>query len=224
MRVKADFKHISELNWDPYTGKDYFKSNIRILIIGESHYEKGVDIEKYKNKNFTNHVVNNHAIKGLKHSKLFSNLHKALFAEQKFNRQKLWDNLAFYNFVQRSMDSNKKRPSKEDFVKGWLTFFQIVESLKPTHCLFVGVGASKWLKNVRPDEMIKKCDNKINNTFPRKVSLKINDNAPINVIFIKHSSQYFSWSIWNEFLQNEMKEELNWLKKIIHIPLKTPKL
>lgn len=204
------------LKWDPYIGKNYFKNETRILVIGESHYKKGVDIEKYENKNFTNHVVKVHAIQG-KYSKLFPNFHKALFGELEFDEQKLWDNLAFYNFVQRSMETNKKRPTKNDFIEGWSTFFKIVEVLKPTHCLFIGLSASKTLRIAAEFKNIEilnfeRCP-KIQNTFPRKFSMRINNNKLINVIFIKHSSQYFSWSKWNDFLQKEIKNELIWLRQ-----------
>ena len=219
MKDKADFKHISELKWDPYIGKDYFKNKTKILIIGESHYKKGVDIEKYENRNFTNHVVNIHAIKG-KYSKLFPNFHKALFGKLDFDNQQLWDNLAFYNFVQRSMDSNKKRPSKDDFYNGWLTFFKIVEVLKPTHCIFLGVSAISTFRKAEQHKEnieIQKFERgpKIQNTFPREFTLRINNNLKITGILIKHTSQYFSWSKWNTYLQKEMEEELKWLKKIV---------
>jgi len=118
------------------------------------------------------------------------------------------------------MDSNKKRPSKDDFYNGWLTFFKIVEKLKPTHCIFLGVSAKNTFRKAEQhSENIKikyfERGSKIQNTFPREFILKLNNNLTINGILIKHTSQYFSWSKWNIYLQNKMGKELNWLKKMV---------
>ncbi len=38
---------IPTLTWLPWIGKDYFNSNKRLLIIGESHYSDGISDEAF---------------------------------------------------------------------------------------------------------------------------------------------------------------------------------
>ena len=37
------------------------------------------------------------------------------------------------------------------------------------------------------------------------------------ILFIKHSSQFFSWNKWNEYLKNEIGNQLSWFEERIDI-------
>lgn len=131
--VKADFKHITELYWNPFICKNYFENKHRILVISVSNYKNTNG--KFKEKQFTNYVVNEYAIEENNYSKLFSNFHKVLFGNMPFVKQKLWNNLTLYYFIQTPMESNKKKSSFNDFFDGWVKLFKMVETLKAPYPL-----------------------------------------------------------------------------------------
>ena len=49
-------------------------------------------------------------------------------------------------------------------------------------------------------------DFKINNTYPRTCKLTI-DNFDIDIIFLKHSSKYYSWEKWHEYISSKINTD-----------------
>jgi hypothetical protein len=134
-------------------------------------------------------------------------------------RAKLWRQLSFHNIVQRPMDYGKDRPKErpayEDFLNGWRLFAKIVESLKPKTCIFIGVAASDTFNQAMQAMGVKhtpvEWSDFMNNIYSRKgASVTINEQVT-NLIFLKHTSQYFSWELWNEYLEKMMPEDLTGL-------------
>lgn len=224
-----EFNKIKELKWSPYIGDKYYDSDKKILFLGESHYhDNNLNSIKWNNKpTFTREIHSEFAIrKNDKRTKLFYNLNRALFRNNdRIDTNILWNKLAFYNFIQSSMNTNKSRPNKNDFMKGWSTYFKLIEILKPEFCLFIGTESSKYLEKAikfSEYEIIKfEKFEKINNTFPREVKIKNIEGKVITLIFIKHTSQFFSWNEWNIFLKKEYQNEIEWLKKGIWLPKNT---
>ena len=223
------FENISELKWLPFIGDEYLSSKNKILIVGESHYQENNENSKqWNNKSsFTREIHSKIAIeKKYNKTKIFYNLNRALFRnDDRIDTNILWNKLAFYNFVQCSMNTRKSRPNKQDFIDGWLTFFKLTAILKPESCLFIGVRASDFLETVieKTDYELKSLQKleKINNTYPRKATLIDPTGKEIKLLFIKHSSQFFSWNEWNNFMRNQYPNELKWLKSGIWLPKNT---
>jgi hypothetical protein len=221
---KDILKKIPKLKWYPFIGKDYENgvSEKKILLVGESHYHENNEqsISKHDRPEFTKIVINELAIQRRYWStKMFSNLHRTLIGNDIFDSAKLWNSLAFYNFVQRPMETNKGRPTESDLMSGWEVFFKVVEVLNPDVCIFIGTGSSNFLieyvnKN-RTDIKINefKWLKKIGRTYPRKAKLELN-NREILLHFIQHTSQYYSWPKWHEHLKNEIPTELNYWREI----------
>lgn len=229
MKINPDFdKEFFSLNilkWLPFIGDNYLTVPTlnKLLIVGESHYyydNTQESINKVNTFDFTRHVISNHAIKRIvQKTKIFPNLHKALFAKDKINTKKFWSLISYYNFVQRPMKSKKERPTYDDFYNGWITFFEIIKIIKPKTCLFLGVGTFHSLKKAANDVNLKIRDSikedKISGTYPRKTILIDQWNYEIELIFIRHTSQYFNWTKWNNYLKVNMKQQLEWLDKRI---------
>ena len=100
----SDFNEIPELKWLPWVGRRFSKrpQDARLPIVGESIYEE--DGSKWdRNRNFTRHEVSDHAITRRCRARMWLNLEKLLFGTDEYDRKRFWQDVVFYNFVQRSM-------------------------------------------------------------------------------------------------------------------------
>lgn len=210
-------ENINGLTWLPWIGKEYFNSSKRLLIIGESHYSDGSTEQAFlankklasKNDFTRNTIIQTQIQKAYEHKPL-KNLFTALYGNKSINEEKLWSQLAYYNFVQRSMNysningqKNTEQPIIKDFDLGWETFIELVKILKPTDCIFIGVRAAEPFERMMDKLNIKRTDRivhpEINNVSPRTACITLDGNT-INLTFIKHTSAYFSPDAWSEFL------------------------
>lgn len=225
----SEFKKITELKWLPFIGKKYFDSDKKIMIIGESHYRKDnqTSIEWNNKPTFTRDIHSMIALgKKDDQTKVFYYLNRALFRnDSKIDTKVLWAKLAFYNFVQSSMHTRKSRPNENDYLKGWSNYFKLLPILKPDFCLFIGVQASDYLEKAIKKSEFKinefKKSEKINGTFPREVTIENPKGKEIKLLFIKHTSNFFSWDEWNVFMKNRYESELNWIKSGVIKPRNT---
>ena len=222
-----DDKVLSEvdgLKWLPWVG-DRFNSAppaCKILVVGESHYqgESQKSIDKHKSPDFTRAVIQDLAIeRNYYKTRIFPNFHRAIFRTDKFDSEAFWHLVSFYNFVQRPMNTNKGRPSYDDFYNGWKTFFELAETLNPTTCIFIGTSAVNSLSEAAKDAgleapEIKKGDF-ISNAYPRTAVLWDKSGRPHKLVFIRHTSQMFSWRKWNDYLKTEIPAQIEWLEKEI---------
>lgn len=216
------FNSIDNLKWLPWVG-DRFSSlafDQRLLIVGESHYHDNTpgSIEKHNSSNFTRQVIEELAIERLYYgTKIFPNLHRALFRNDEFDSPTFWNLVSFYNFIQRPMETNKGRPSYDDFYKSWFPFLEIIRILRPKTCLFIGTSAANSLTEALKEtdfvtDVVKREDY-ISNAYAKTSILKDKYGNETQLIFIRHTSQMFSWSKWNEYLQKKIPNELTWFSE-----------
>lgn len=208
------------LQYYPFIGKNYKTAKEQILIVGESHYaENNKESEEiHKDAYLTRAVVNDKGIaRSYGKTKTFTNFHKAMVSNDTFDSQKFWDLLAFYNFVQRPMFSSKHRPNTKDFKDGWRTFYKVIDVIKPTVIIFIGVKASDFLnKSLKMSEYSienYKWDDKISRTYPRIGNLIAKDGNSTQIIFMQHSGHHFSHHEWNKYLKKNLGTKLVCLKK-----------
>lgn len=226
--MEEEFKKINNLKWLPFIGEKYeITIENRMLIVGESHYydDKEGSKSKVEDTNWTRTMIEENAIDEVDwKTKIIPNFHKAMFKEDSFSKECFWNLAAYYNFIQRPMHTIKDRPSSEDFIKGWNTFFDLIKLAKPKICVFIGVSASDYLESaIQSTEWISdklKNGKPINGTYGRSVVLKDTDNNEIKLIFIKHTSMFFSWISWNNYLKNEIGDQLTWFENGIEIERK----
>lgn len=220
----------SGLTWLPWVGKNFKRRKHKVLVIAESHYSNEINPEKAKEdivkwldeKNLTRDVVTECPINGEWPNVTFSNLHRAILGTTEFETFKLWQEIAFYNFVQRPMEYRsdfRERPTYSDFLSGWKTFLTAVDILKPSLCIFVGVAASNSFNQAFDDLGISHSTmswgDQLNNVYKRcPVDISAGGNKT-KIIFIKHTSTYFSWEQWNQFLNYEARDVIESLKALI---------
>ena len=206
------FEEIQGLKWLPWIGAKYFDTEQRLLIVGESHYLLPKN-DKYYEKNkqeaeqpdFTRNVVQTYCLESTKPQLFYDNLNRCLFGKGDISkiafkdREKMWQQLAFYNFVQRPMKNNKKRPKSEDWDTGWKVFGELIKILKPTKCIFIGVAAAD---NYNPYECHRLKKEKVGNVAPRSFTVQLDEQLSVLCVAIKHTSHHFSWKEWRNFLKN----------------------
>ena len=222
---------IPNLSWLPWIGSDYFKNTNRLLIIGESQYPQGEtetvykeDLARVNGIDFTRNAVLQTQIQNHYKHPALDNLLKALLKNFPINKEKLWKEIAFYNFVQRVMNyssfNGKKteQPAIADFDEGWKVFVEVVKILKPTDCVFIGVSAAMPFERMMDQLNIKRTNRishyKIGNTNPISAAIEI-DGFTTNISFDKHSSAYFSPKDWNPFLEEQHGSIVRELKEKI---------
>jgi hypothetical protein len=216
------FKAIEKLNWLPWVG-DRFNSlslDNRLLIVGESHYHDNTpaSIEKHHSPTLTREVIEELAVQRWYYgTKIFPNLHRALFRNDEFDSATFWNLVSFYNFIQRPMDTNKGRPSYGDFYSSWFPFLEIIKLLKPKTCLFIGTSAANSLTQALQNTDFStegvNWEDFISNAYAKTAVLKDKDGNETQLIFIRHTSQMFSWNKWNEYLQKKIPDQLTWFNQ-----------
>ncbi len=200
-----DFESISELSWLPWVGSGY-GSKPKLLLIGESHYYRENQKELYEvDKNSTREAISESAIHEYWKVNTYKNLNKLLSGNDDGNNKQVWSKVAYHNICQRILAIGE-RPNYLDYVEGWKILFRVMKIIKPDVCISIGVEAynhleystkltSNNLKYMRKDE-------KISGTYARE-ALIINGKE-IKMIGIKHTSKYFSWHLWYEYLNRKL--------------------
>lgn len=213
-----ELEKISDLSWLPWVGSEFFSNTRRLLIVGESHYAQGEtpeefqeDLIRLKNPKFTRKLIEETQIHDFYKYRLLDNFWKAFFDKDP-NKKELWKNIAYYNFIQKSMDYSHKdglkgysAPNNSDFKEGWMVFAEVVKILQPTDCIFLGLKASVGFGNLKIDPAVSDFGYsyapKIGNMTPVGGHFTMNGQV-IDVSFIQHCSSHFSPAAWKSFLQN----------------------
>ncbi len=216
------FKKVENLKWIPWVGENYFTVPFekRILIIGESHYHDNSrsSIAMHNKVTFTRDVIKDMAInRNYYGTKLFKNLHLAMFGNDQFDTKKFWNAVSFYNFIQRPMRTNVERPNRNDWLIAWKVFAELCIILQPNICLFIGTSAAyyigDWIKQSKFLNQGVNWKTKIGSSYAKTALLKHKNLPEVKLIFIRHCSSMFSWNKWHNFLQKEMHDQLRWHNK-----------
>lgn len=221
------FKKIQSLNWLPWVGKNYTKqpAGKKLLIVGESHYVPlGEDPDDvYSHMDWTRKFVSKEGLKltslytGNAINPLVCNTERAIFNEKcptDENKKNLWYSVAFYNLIQRLLTSinTEDRPTEKDFLTGWEVFLKVIDILNPNICLVLGKAGfgllGHYLKNNPTDWSIR-----VEIHGQEKIAFLSKNEREIKLIFIRHPSQYFSWTKWAEIINQQVFENNNWYSK-----------
>lgn len=209
--MKEELKE--KLLWKPWVGENFSKRNNKLLLVGESHYtvdENGNHDPDCFNDFMTNDETTINVIKRHLNGKnwnLFSNIYRALFKTSKIETNSFWSKIAFYNFIQRPMKTNKDRPSNDDFKKSYQPFFELISELDISHCIFLGNSSERHFDGELQKnsflKMQKKSEKEKIGRYWATMKTITKGEKEIKIYFIKHPSQYFSWEKWNEYLNRK---------------------
>ena len=201
---------ILSLSWLPFVGKNYLKSDQKILIVGESHYVPEDDDEEfYARKEWTREYILKEGLElepwymGTAKNALTREIEKTISGGLD---KETWNNVAFFNLIQRLLSSINKvdRPTYNDIIDGLKAFKEVVPILDPDMIIFCGVEAGKHFEQIHhdPDFKIEEIDLpkvKINGAYPRQYDLTFN-NKTRRCTFVKHPSMGYSVEEWRPII------------------------
>jgi len=208
-----EFSEIQGLTWTPWVGARFpeLPANRRLLVVGESHYYNE-DIPKQTCKAYEDEKGSTIEMiqdcHGEETTRTLTNLRKLFFGEACVDRAEFWSHTAYYNFVQRPMNHNRggqpERPKGDDLVKGRSVFEEVVRTLRPSHCVFMGVGtAGAFGGSVS-------CTARVGRTWARGGKFEAR-GFTAELAFIQHPGRYFSWRKWRGYLQAQHPGLMSWL-------------
>jgi len=206
-----EWDNVNGLSWYPWVGKNYFSLPLpqRILLVGESHYYKTKDQEIiYRNNRYsTIECIEESAINEDWDNNTYRYLNYVLKRNNKKSNEDIWNMYAYYNFVQSAVEK-KDRPSFDDFYSGWPVFIEIIETLKPCICIFIGVAAlgtyNVYMEEAEIAHEKVQMTQKISRTWARKANISVAGHETM-IIGIQHTSQYFAYEEWIEYIDKETK-------------------
>lgn len=161
-------------------------------------------------------MISECAVNGQWPNKTLEAIVKLLFATTQIDRQRFWNDTAFFNLIQRPMDygARRERPGWDEFMLGWQVFADVVRIIQPSHCIFIGLSATySFDDSLRSRKIliqgIKKTK-QIGRSWARSAVIQ-NDTKSIELCFVQHTSKYFSWRKWHEYLKTDYPYLMAWL-------------
>lgn len=112
---------------------------------------------------------------------------------------RIWNSLAFYNYLQTAVDGPRKAGTPEDYDKSEDAFYEVLNELQPDAIIIWGV--TRMWDNM-PSRGWKKGDEIKVDGYPLKQGSYTLDNGHvIKAIWIYHSSSGYSWDWWNKAIK-----------------------
>ena len=207
-------KENTKLDRLPWIGKDYAQSELKILILGDSHYaikENGNFCKETYNwfvneKKSTIEIVRRF-LAGENKWRFFRGVHTLFNLSTEGDKKNFWKKIVYYNFVQEIMRTTKDKPKSNNYKDATTCLLNVLEIIKPDLVIFIGIRgvdkAVKYSEKYTYDPDKRDPDKKINNTYPRVGKIET-DNNRTNFIAIKHTAQYFSPKEWNKYLHEQV--------------------
>lgn len=213
------FAETENLTWYPWIGKNYPNAERKILIIGESHYaenEDGTPDKECKeafiqNANFTREIIETIAF-GENSWNFFKRI-EDLFDVQ--DKQYFWSNIAYFNLLQTPvLKKDDVKEKKDNYPMGWNAFLEIVNIIKPTDCIVMGLGSDRGFGKVMSEHKLKYSINdleKITDARPRYATIDLEYKENFELFFIQHSRTKIE--PWKNFLQEKLTDVMQFLQQ-----------
>jgi hypothetical protein len=199
----------TQLKWLPWVGRNYTEqSDVRLLVVAESHYYSESLKAHHGRADFTRKVVYECPIAAQWPNRTLGNITRLLPDSEPQEEGAPWTSIAFYNFIQRPMDYlRKERPTWPEFYHCWEVFFNLVRVLEPTHCVFIGVSASRTFDAAAEHAEVShskvEWHERIGNAYGRTCAADCGFGE-LPIAFVQHAGTHFSWPRWRAFLQEKL--------------------
>lgn len=187
----------------PWIGKKYQRGykQRRLLILGESHYSKWHDKGVLKNHRlsptFTRQCVEEVKQRYEGPAPFWPYIEQALLQKVRVGGwapggDKIWDQIAFYNFVQTPVDIPNTSPSRKQFHDSHPAFKAVIEALRPQRVIVCGSRLWKGMPATAHD------NGKLDLFLRTDIQgYRLDDGTPIWCLVINHPSRAFRWSKWH---------------------------
>ena len=210
----------------PWVGEDYSTGGIfkkKILVVGESHYcgnEEcegncgflvSSDEECYE---FTNNTLKKY-LSGYKDTwtPTYRKFERSLYVNEDGtttleDSNKIWQSIAFFNFLQVAMTKARKAGTNEDYEEGQKAFLEVIEELQPDLIIVWGVRLFEKLPGIKDGwiwgdllefEWNDGQKKKINNGY-----YQLKNEKKSRVIAVYHPSVGYSWDWWHKVIATEL--------------------
>ena len=187
----------------PWIGKNYRTTGFagkRILALGESHYcENASDATE----DITRKVIADLFDPQSKHEaymNTYTKFAKALLGCRALtfeDKERFWNSVAFYNYVQFPMSRPRMVPSRGNFKNSEAAFFEVLEMLSPDIVIVWG----HRLYNNLPQGGLQGDDLRASDGhWIETWRYFLSDRKEVKVVPIMHPSSSFSPEYWHQFL------------------------
>lgn len=211
-RYDAVLEKIPGLIHLPWVDMEYDDSSRRILIVGDSHYNS--DGDEGMAVYFTRGIIN--CCIDLKVSESW-NMQRNLmttFGVGEDDAKAFWCSIAFCNIVQEVMPTSDAKPTDEQFINGGRILKEIINIIRPTDCIIVGVRCERQC-GIREWEhsgiLSKQWGKRINDTDPFYGTYTYPNGEKIPIVNINHTSQRYRPEQWSEFLKCHIPEAFRFI-------------
>lgn len=195
----------------PWIGKDYENGGIfgkKVLVLGEAHLcggcedcgkvENAEECADFTSSNCIELLLNGHTDNW---TPTFRKFERSLAGHETTldESRKIWNSVAFYNYIQRSMDSSRKSPEWVDFRNSKEAFFEVIESLRPD--LIIVWGVTRMWSNMPSDGWTEGEKMTIDSYDVKNGWYTLQDGHRIHAIWVYHPSSGYSWDWWNNVIK-----------------------
>lgn len=197
---------MKNVKFKPWVGKNYQNGNEfgkKILVIGESHYcEDCEDVNESDCSDFTQKLIQTLVDgKTASWTGTFRKFERSLVGHETTPEEsaRIWNSLAFYNYLQTAVPGPRKSGTPEDYDKSEDAFYEVLNTLQPDAIIVWGV--TRMWDNM-PSRGWKKGDEIEVDGHPLKQGSYTLDNGhEIKAIWINHPSSGYSWERWNKAIK-----------------------
>lgn len=202
---------MGKIFFKPWVGGNYQNGGIfkkRILILGEAHICGGCgDCGKFENADecgdFTTNNCMDVLLSGEKASwtATFRKFEKSLVGHDTSldESREIWNSVAFYNYVQKSLDGSRKSPEWVDFCNSKDAFFEVLENLRPD--LIIVWGVTRMWNNM-PSAGWDEGEAMVIDGYEVKNGwYTLGNRHRVRAIWVYHPSAGYSWDWWNKVIK-----------------------
>jgi hypothetical protein len=136
-------------NFEPWKppGDDPRFMGIRLLILGESHYDEGETYSPEVQKEFTKDIVKRWGAEAEGYRRFFANVYRTFNESDGHHSSEdfrsFWTKVFFYNYVQELVSGGpRQRPSSPAWASSADAFHSVLDDVKPE--AVVVVGKTTW--------------------------------------------------------------------------------
>ena len=198
--------------FQPHIGRHYQQSLLfgkRIVALGESHYcsdgcadcgsARHPECARFSSKVIADYLNPNNEREGWMNTYL--KFERSLVGRETDHAESLriWDSIAFYNYLQVAMGGPRKAGSREQYADAAEPFFEMLEKLRPDLLIVWGLrlwnalpGGERWTN--APEIELK--GYAISNGF-----YQLDDGHKVRAFPVYHPSTGYDWAYWHEVVE-----------------------
>lgn len=197
---------MKNVKFKPWIGKDYHDGNEfgkKILVIGESHYCKDCeDVNESDCSDFTQNLIQELVDgKTASWTGTFRKFERSLVGHETTPEEsaRIWNSLAFYNYLQTAVPEPRKAGTPEDYDKSEDAFYEVLNDLQPDAIIVWGV--TRMWDNMPSRGWEKGAEIKVDGYPLKQGSYTLDNGHVIKAIWIYHPSSGYSWDWWNKAIK-----------------------